>query len=143
MGGPNPAALNLVTRESGLVVPANYASLPEEPVVDARPEGAGQAGAARDSDGRRRIVLTKDRRKNFTRLANDLANDDLAVILWCKTQRPRIIKVPDATTGEETAVVINETIPGACGEVMLREDEGGADPGYGCKCTRIHFLGRV
>lgn len=138
MSAANPA-LNapLAQRPSGIVVPAHLASLPEEP--EARPEGKAAEGA-RDPDGRRRVVLTKETRKLFGRLAGDLGRDDFGIILWCKTSRARTEIVKDAVTGAPIAVELTEQIPGACGEIMLREGEGEHDPGFGCKCTRIHFL---
>lgn len=125
----------LTVRESGLIVPAHLAGAPEEPVADGQPA----AGSAKDSDDRRRLVLTKDTRKRFTRLAADMDRDDLAFVLVCKSFRYVTKRVKDATSGEEIPVVLKELIPTACGEIMVREGEETHDPGFGCKCTRIHF----
>jgi hypothetical protein len=132
-----PAAVptgGLALRESGLVVPAHLAHLPEEPGDQGRERTGGT-----DPDGRRRIVLARDTRKRFSRLAGDLDREDLAFVLVCKQHREVTKHVKDAKSGESIVVAVREEIPGACGEVMLREGMDTPDPGFGCKCTRIHF----
>jgi len=129
-----PFSEALAQRESGLIVPAHLAHAPEEPA-----EGSPAAGLARDPDGRRRIVLARDTRRRFNAVAKDLARDDLAFILWCKTKRQVTKLAEDVATGQKVPVMVEEPIEGACGEVMLREGEGTPDPGFGCKCTRVHF----
>lgn len=126
----------LARRDSGILVPAHLAI---EPQADPSAEAAPAKGA-RDPDGRRRIVLSKETRKLFLRLVRDLTPLDLALFMACRKTRqvPQIVK--DAATGQNVGVVVTEQVPDACGEVMLREDEGGTDPGFGCKCTRIHFI---
>lgn len=131
-----PAAGPFAERESGLIVPAHLADQPEKPdaVRHARDDGA------HDPDGRRRVVFTREERRRFSTFSRDLGRDDLAVVLVCRTTRQVSRRVKDAKSGEFATVMILEEIAGACGEILLREDEGGADPGFGCKCTRIHFL---
>lgn len=130
----NPASAGideLAERPSGLLVPAHLAHQPEEP--------ASVPDVARDADGRRRVVLVKDVRKGFTRCAGALDRSDLAFVLVCKTKRRTMKMATDATTGARLPVEVVEEIPDACGEVMVREGEGTPDPGFGCKCTRVHF----
>lgn len=132
----NPASAGvgeLAERASGLLVPAHLAHQTEEPasVPDV---------AARDADGRRRVVLVKDVRKGFTRCAVALDQSDLAFVLVCKTRRKTVKMATDLSyPARKIPVEVVEEIPGACGEVMVREDEGGPDPGFGCQCTRVHF----
>lgn len=124
----------LAQRESGLIVPAHLAGIPEEPET-----GTAAAGYAKDTDGRRRILISKDARKRFSRLAGDLDRDDLAFVLFCRVTRDVVKHVKDLETGADVAVTFKEPIPNACGEVLVREGEGTPDPGFGCKCTRVHF----
>jgi hypothetical protein len=134
MMGTAAGSGSLAQRASGLVVPAHLAGVPEEPAA----EGLAAPGA-RDADGRRRIVLTRETRKRFSRTAADLDREDLAFVLVCKGFRYVGKEASDPATGETSLVAVKEPIPGACGEVMLREGEDTLDPGFGCKCTRIHF----
>jgi hypothetical protein len=124
-------------RESGLVVPAHLASVPEAGREDATPD------VPRDPDGRRRLVLSREVRQKLTRIVAETKELDLGFFFACRAVRYRFEHVKDAATGEEKIVRVEEPIPGACGEIMMREDEGGVDPGFGCKCTRIHFLKRA
>lgn len=129
----------LAVRESGLLVPAHLANHnPEEPAAATGSDGTDRQGGL-DPDGRRRLVLAREVRKRFTRLAGELDRDDVGFVLWCKTHRQTTKTVKDAKTGEDVAVNMREEIAGACGNVMLREGEGTPDPGFGCKCTRVHF----
>jgi hypothetical protein len=125
----------LVQRASGIVVPAHLASTPEEPAG-----GTPSAAVARDPDGRRRVVIDRQTRKAMLKAAKAFGVVDLALVLTCRTTRPVQRVVQDVKTLQNVLVTEVEPVPGACGEVMQREDEGGADPGFGCTCTRIHFV---
>jgi hypothetical protein len=125
----------LAVRDSGLIVPAHLRELPEHAGAAEDPD----ENCARDADGRRRIVLTKETRKRFTRMAGDLDRENLVFVLVCKPNRQVTKHATDIKTGEKVPVVLQEPIPGACGEVMKREGEGTHDPGFGCTCTRLHF----
>lgn len=124
-------------RESGLVVPAHLAAVPETPEPDGLPAAGGL-----DSDNRRRIVLDRRTRKMLTELAIGLGQRDIAVFFHCRTHRMALKKIKDAKTGEDVEAIVQEPIPGSCGEIMTREGEGTLDPGFGCKCSRVHFLAR-
>jgi len=128
----------LAERASGLIVPAHLAALPEGGTEDGK---AAEGG--RDGDGRRRLVLVKKVRRMFVGLAEELDRQDLALILACKQRRQRPREVVDAATGVTVKVLMTEDIPGACGEILFREDAGGPDPGFGCQCSRVHFLAGV
>jgi hypothetical protein len=132
LASPGTGEAALVQRDSGLLVPGHLADQPEHP--DAAPDQI-----ARDPDGRRRVVLVKDVRKKFSRLAGEMHRLDVAFVLVCKTTRTVVTKVRDLETGKDVPVAITEPIAGACGEVMLREGEDTDDPGFGCRCSRIHF----
>lgn len=120
----------LVQRESGVIVPGHLAH---------HAEHGETSGVTRDPDGRRRIVLVRDVRRKFARLAGELNGLDLAFVIVCKTTRQVSGTARDIETGTDVPVRLTEPIPGACGEVMLREGEGTPDPGFGCTCSRIHF----
>jgi hypothetical protein len=128
-----------VVRDSGLVVPAHLAGAPEEPAAAGTTSRIRQDGAV-DADGRRRLVFTPEVRKLFSRLARELERDDLVFVLACKPTKAKRVAVKDAATRETIDVIASSPIDGACGQVLLREDEGGEDPGFGCACTRVHFL---
>lgn len=135
-----PLSGQLAERASGLMVPAHLADVPESGTTE---EGKPAAGG-RDPDGRRRIVLTRSiRRVLFKELAPALDRLDLALLLACRQRRQRPREVVDAVTGETVTVLMTEEIPGACGELLFQEGAGEADPGFGCRCTRIHFLSGV
>ncbi len=138
---PTPApTVPYLERESGIVVPANLIDLPEGA---AAVDDSSQPEIARDADGRRRIVLSREMRTMLTRMVKQCNGLDLGFFFSCRAARFRFENVKDAATGKDAIVRIEERIPGACGEIMLREDDGGPDPGFGCKCTRIHFLKRA
>jgi hypothetical protein len=122
----------LAQRPSGLIVPAHLAHV--------RPEAPAPDTAARDADGRRRIVLAREDRKALQRIAGRMHGLDVATVFSCRTTREALRTVTDATSGALVSVVVQEPIASACGEVLLREGEDTDDPGFGCKCTRIHFL---
>jgi hypothetical protein len=124
-------------RESGLIVPLHLAGVPE---VKEGAESRVADDVPRDADGRRRIVLTREARRTFTKMVRELGPQHLAILLSCRTQRHVVREVEDATTHEKVPVLVTEPIPDACGEILIREDEDGADPGFGCKCSRIHFV---
>lgn len=119
-------------RPSGLLVPPNLASMPEGPAP--APTGA------RDADGRRRVLVSDESRRLMWRLVRELGQCDLAFVTVCQTSRRVVRHVTNVATGQLEAAIVTEPIAGACGQLMLREGEGTADPGFGCACTRLHFL---
>jgi hypothetical protein len=127
----------LVQRDSGLIVPAHLAGVPEEPDADKRAQGSV------DPDGKRRVVIPRPMRRSLSKLSGDLAVTDLAIVIVCKTFRMVTREVRDAASGEKVRVELREEIPGACGKIMLRCGEGTIDPGFECDCTRLHFLAGV
>jgi len=127
----NAATPPMTVLESGLVVPSHVAHEPE-------PEQP--ADSAKDADGRRRVVLDRDTRKVLGKLARAFGERDIAVLFHCQTHRRVRRTVKDAKTGADVTVMALEPIDGACGEIMAREGDGTMDPGFGCKCQRVHFL---
>lgn len=138
---PGPMA----ERPSGLVVPEHLAHVPEGPTsaptaTVERRAGAAQRGEATDPDGRRRLVLTREQRHLLTKFAREFKPFDIAAVLFCQSSRPVTRLATHPETGVEIPVTLWETIPGACGQMLEREGEGTDDPGYGCRCTRFHFV---
>lgn len=128
----------MAQRASGLVVPAHLAHLAEKTADDAPHDGI-----ARDPDGRRRVLLSRNGRRGMMAAANEFGEMGIMIALHCATNKPVRRLVKDATTGGTVMVTMLEPVPGACGEIMLREDGDGIDPGFGCKCTRLHFVAGV
>lgn len=109
--GINGTTVPLVQTGAGLLVPA-----------DAIPgNGDGQVQATRDADGRRRIVLTRDDQRKIDRAIRIIQAAGLGVIVACRQ---------DDTPERQ----------GNCGQPLLNEGAGTGDPGYGCRCSRVHFL---
>jgi hypothetical protein len=106
--------MNLVKRDSGIVVPADLAVLPD------KSKPAGPVGAY-DPDGRRRIVISDELRRQQDRLVAAMKTTGQAVFMACRADFSRADGKP------------------ACGDVMVPVGIGGPDPGYECQCTRIHF----
>jgi hypothetical protein len=104
--------VNLAQRPSGLVVPANLANVPE----------VGKPGAvvARDLDGRRRVVLSDELRRKLNSVILELKAQGFGLIVGCRN----VTALPDGTP--------------ACGQLLAQEAE--PDAGYGCQCSRIHWL---
>lgn len=82
------------------------------------PAGAVEPGPGQDPDGRRRIVMTAQDRRALNRAIRILTAAGLGLVVGCK-----------GTCG---GVLVNEGKP-AKGDRDL-------DSGYGCKCSRVHFL---
>lgn len=113
------AAADFVKRPSGVIVPGRLAAMPEA----GRPEPA----TAYDEDGRRRVVLTKQDQKVIDKAILILTRAGLGVVVCCR-----------AGTREDGKE--------ACGQPMLnegrptKEHPGTPDSGYGCQCSRVHFV---
>lgn len=105
------ARVGLVQTDGGLLVPID--------AIPTKADGTPAIGAA-DSDGRRRIVLTKDDQRRIDKAIKILNAAGLGIIVACRDPRP------DGAKG--------------CGQALLTEGRGGPDAGYGCQCSRIHFL---
>lgn len=95
-----------VITPAGLEVPAGAA---DAAVVD------GAMAAAMDTDGRRRIVMTRDDQKALDKAITLLKAANLGIVVCCRS----------------------------CNQAMLPEDLGTLDAGYGCGCSRVHFRGAV
>ncbi len=95
---------------SGLIVPVAL-----ERVID---RTIGEVPVAKDPDGRRRIVFTKQRQNQIDRLLTEMSKEGIGFVMGCRD----------------------------CGMAMNNEGidkESGArepDAGYGCKCKRVHFV---
>lgn len=114
---------NLARRPSGIIVPAELAGTPER----------GVPVTGKDLDGRRRIVWTQDERRDFDKVVKLLRGKGMGYVLGCVGD----IRFP-AGHPRAGQVAFQDGTP-ACGLVMQMEGQGTADPGFGCKCTRIHF----
>ncbi len=112
--------MNLVQRESGIVVPADLAKLPD---TSKATDGKAPSGppVCYDADGRRRVVISDELRRQQDRVVREMSLTGQAVFMACREDFKR-------TDGKP-----------ACGELMVPEGRGTQDEGYGCKCTRIHF----
>ena len=109
--GTTPATGTHVQTPSGLLVPVDAA----DHLATHTPKGGDPC---RDSDGRRRVVLTKADQKMINRAIQLLGRSGFGVIVTCQ-QYP----------GQ----------PGKCGAALRNEGQGQPDDGYGCRCTRVHF----
>lgn len=121
----NPADA-VVTTEAGLVVPAHAADAMERirDVLD--PKGGAQGSVpirrlptAYDADGRRRVGLTKRERRDVEKMIRILNAQGIGVVLSC-------VQRFDGKT--------------PCGGCLSPEGQGGPDDGFGCNCSRLHFL---
>lgn len=117
----------LARRPSGVIVPAALASQPDD--------GAkGQTGSvARDMDGRRRVVFGNEERRAIDKAIKLLQAQGIGSLIGCvggygKTGRPGYGHHRDGSV--------------ACGQPLRPEGSDGPDAGYGCNCTRVHFLRR-
>ncbi len=82
-------------------------------LAEAKVAGDKADGPARDEDGRRRVVLTKADQKLIDRAIKIMHRAGMGIVVGCKA---------------------------GCGQPMLNEDQGTPNAGYGCKCSRIHFV---
>lgn len=80
---------------------------------------AGRPVEARDPDGRRRVVMSADDRRKMDRAIRALRQHGLQFVAVC-----------DNTLRSDR-----------CGQLMRPEGHGTPDPGYGCRCTRVHIGG--
>ena len=103
--------LTLAERESGIIVPGHLANQPE----------VGQK-VTRDPDGRVRLVLTDEDRRAINRLVMTLQGHGLGAVVACRRDQAHA----DGSS--------------RCGDIMITEGKDTPDPGYGCTCTRIHWL---
>ncbi len=108
-----------VQRESGLIVPASLATMPDTSSGNGKTHQGPPT--CYDPDGRRRVVVSDEERRLFDRLARSAQEHGQGLVLVCRND-----KLP--ADGKP-----------ACGQPMLREGWDGPDKGYGCQCTRIHF----
>lgn len=110
------AAIGLVERASGIVVPGNLAA---EPEVNA-PNGKHGPPVCYDPDGRRRVVFPKALQKKVNSLVLDLVAQGFGMVVICRSEQKH---------GDKQG----------CGMPLLNEGQGQPDDGYGCRCSRIHF----
>ncbi len=114
MRGMKPMNFNQpIERASGILVPA---TLEQEPDKGAKP---GQRPITFDTDGRRRVVMTRDEQRQIDRAISLLAQHGLASLVMCAARQDG--KAP-------------------CGEPLKNEGRGTPDAGYGCQCSRVHFI---
>lgn len=106
---------HLAKRESGVIVPDHLAGVPDTSALTKR------TPVARDMDGRRRLVYTDSERRNLNRVLTMLISRGLAAVVAC------IGRQEHGDGGN------------SCGDIMLAEGKDTDDPGFGCKCTRIHW----
>lgn len=102
----------LARRPSGILVPDALAHAP-----DAARKGPP---VVLDADARRRVLMTREDQKRIDRVIRDLRAKGFAVVVLCRD---------------------DEGIPGGpakCGQPA--RNEAGPDSGYGCRCSRVHFL---
>lgn len=111
---------NVAVTPAGLIVPADVVdAVVADARQDGKPDTAAALAATKDPDGRRRVVLTADEKKQLDKTSKMLKALGLGVVVGCKN--------PD------------------CNQILTMEgvnpQTGARDPdfGYGCKCTRIHF----
>lgn len=85
--------------------------------------GSTQQAAGFEPDGRRRVVLTDDERRQLDRLIKMAKSHGFGVIIGCRGF--------DLKPGDVKPA--NYVKP--CGGFLVPEEDGG----YGCRCSRIHF----
>lgn len=122
---------SLARRPSGVIVPSELANQPD-PKVEAR-----LGSVARDMDGRRRVVYPNDERKTIDKAIRLLTTQGIGFIVGCVGAYG-----PAPDPGKGRAAGTGHHLDGsvACGQPMRPEGVGTPDAGYGCQCTRIHFL---
>lgn len=103
------ASVPMVQTRAGLIVPKDAVHPDAQPTV-----------TPKDQDGRRRVVLQTDDVKRIDRALIVLRDVGMAMVIICNPTQ----KHADGTPG--------------CGQPMQKEGDH-VDPGYGCKCTRIHL----
>lgn len=148
--------MGLAKTAGGIIVP--------DDVLDALTAASDITTNARahgfDLDGRRRITLTRDETKILDRVIRLMQPFGIGLVYCCTTNSlddyqnhvcPNgcdLDQVGDLKTRakgctDEHPGGLDLTLkPGAhkkCGGVIVPEDRDTADPGYGCKCTRIHI----
>lgn len=102
-----------IQRASGVLVPT---SVEREPDRGAKP---CQRPISYDKDGRRRVLMTRDDQRRIDRAINLMAEHGLAGLVMCAARQDG--RPP-------------------CGEPMKNEGRGTPDRGYGCACSRVHFI---
>lgn len=97
---------------------------------------ADKSGRARDMDGRRRLVYTKDERRKIDHVHQLYAQHGVGWLIGCVGAfGPKVPGTERSGKGNG----FHHDGSKACGEPMQREGIGTDDFGWGCKCTRIHF----
>lgn len=85
--------------------------------------GSKDDGAAVDSDGRRRAVMSRDDARKVKRAIDLLKAMGFAIQLRCDDER-KMQRIG---------------VPAPCGELLEPEGQGTHDNGFGCRCSRIHL----
>lgn len=118
----------LVEMASGLLVPGSAVRVEPKPNQQNLAQAVGRGvehrnrATAYDTDGRRRVGLTRDEAKAVDKAVAILNRNGVGVLLACS----------DRFDGREH-----------CAGWLTPEGRrraGDLDAGFGCKCTRIHFL---
>jgi hypothetical protein len=107
-----------VVRASGIIVPPE---LEAEPDQSAPPDQlkAGMRPTAYDPDKRRRIVWTEQEQRKIDQVIQLLRSQGLGMVVLCDRR----------FDGKDP-----------CRQPLRTELEDTEDKGYGCTCTRVHFL---
>ncbi len=116
-GSERIATIGMVERPSGLLVTADI-----DAAVPTNGNGHHGPDFSFDPDGRRRIVLTKADQRKIDQAIRLLTAAGLGIVVACRAGQP-------LKPGVET-----------CGEALLNEGKGTPDAGYGCRCSRLHFI---
>ncbi len=111
-----PELAGLVERESGLLVPNRLADAPDPAAITAGPDGT-----LYDPDGRRLVVFSDQFRRKLNLVLRELNGGGFGVVVGCSSLYPR-------TDGKPS-----------CGDIMMPVGRDTQDPGFQCKCSRIHW----
>ena len=120
---------SLVRRPSGVIVPAELGNRPV-------PGAPSNGSVTRDLDGRRRVVYPDSERRVIDKAINLLRAQGIGYIVGCiGAYGP-----PDDRREASGGNGYHRDGSLACGQPMRPEGVGTPDAGFGCNCTRIHFL---
>ena len=110
---------DVVETASGLIVPKSAIAVSGKSVDQAVQDALRRKVTAYDPDGRRRVGLTASEERAIQKAVDVLSRNGIGVLLGC-------IGRFDAKD--------------PCGGFLTPEGSKDCDGGFGCSCTRIHFL---
>lgn len=111
----NVAAAQPIPNHFGPVAQRPSGLIVPAALAEAKVPGQADEGPSKDADGRQRVVLTRADQKKIDQAIKVLHQAGLGIVVGCKRE-------------------------GGCGLPMTNEGNGTPDSGYGCRCSRVHFV---